>query len=227
MLGPLDMYYLPYFRNLYHQRHIPIHYVLLAGVEGQSAYVYDNDRTEPQLVPIEELRLSWDVNVPGLGKKNRLAIFDIPETLPSDETLIRRSIRDRCQTMLHPPMKMIGISGMQQLAGDILRWLQELGESTTARCLLQMREYLNTPLDLSGNRLTAARDLNIVFLEEAGSIAGLDVSEVVDLFQQEIVIFPKLAQAVERGDLVSAAEWIKAIAELESKAYNQLSALID
>lgn len=31
VLGPLDMYYLPYYEHIYRKRHIPIHYVCVTG----------------------------------------------------------------------------------------------------------------------------------------------------------------------------------------------------
>ena len=72
VLGPLDMFHLHYYKGIFHQRHIPIHYVLLAGHENDKACVYDTDKAVVQEIPLDELRLAWDVNVPGLGKRNRL-----------------------------------------------------------------------------------------------------------------------------------------------------------
>ena len=42
--GALDMYYLPYYKELYRQIHIPIHYVLVVGYdeEKEEFYVHDS-----------------------------------------------------------------------------------------------------------------------------------------------------------------------------------------
>jgi hypothetical protein len=55
-------------------------------------------------------------------------------------------IRDQCQTMLHPPVSMIGIPAMKKLAREIAHWPEELREETAAKCLQQVREYLNSLL---------------------------------------------------------------------------------
>ena len=89
VLGPLDMYYLPFYEVLYHTRHIPIHYVLLVGYDEDRAYVHDTDLPAVQEIPLQELEPAWDVNVPGLGKRNRLVILDVPSDLPPTGELIR------------------------------------------------------------------------------------------------------------------------------------------
>jgi len=43
ILGPLDMFYLHFYEGIYHQRHIPIHYLLLVGYDAENAYVHDTD----------------------------------------------------------------------------------------------------------------------------------------------------------------------------------------
>lgn len=66
----------------------PIHYVLLVRFDDQNAYVHDTDKPSVQTIPLEELRLSWNVNVPAMGKKNRLVTFSIPCGLAPDDVLI-------------------------------------------------------------------------------------------------------------------------------------------
>jgi hypothetical protein len=223
ILGPLDMFHLHYYPGLYHQRHIPIHFVLLVGYDAQNAYIHDTGLQEIQTIPLEELQQAWDVNAPGLGKRNRLAILDLPTDLPADEMLIRKSIADQCQTMLRPPVSMLGIPAMKKVAAEILRWPEELGEEQSRLCLLQMREYLNTPPDLEGNHLTAGRDIYIAFLREAGEKAGLDFSAVIGWLEESMAVVPALAAAVRRHDLEQAATCFRQIAEVETQAYLSLT----
>jgi hypothetical protein len=107
--------------------------------------------------------------------------LDIPQDLPPTDVLIRKSIADECQTMLHPPVNMVGIPAINKVAREIPRWPEELGDDTAAKCLRQVREYLNSPPDLEGNRITAGRDFYIAFLQEAGALAGLDFKEPRDV----------------------------------------------
>jgi hypothetical protein len=223
ILGPLDMYHLHYYPELYHRRHIPIHFVLLVGYDDDTVYVHDTDKDAVQAIPLSELQLAWDVNVPGLGKRNRLAILDIPRELPPTEALIRQAILDQCQTMLHPPVSMIGIPAMRKLTSEITSWPEELGEDTAARCLRQVREYLNSPPDLEGNHLTAGRDLYIAFLQQAGEMSGVDFSEAVGHLQEPILFISEVAGAIQQNDLEKAARCFEHMAEAETRAYTALS----
>jgi len=223
ILGPLDMYHLHYYPELYHQRHIPIHFVLLIGYDDDTAYVHDTDKDAVQAIPLSELQLAWDVNAPGLGKRNRLAILDIPRELPPTEALIRQAILDQSQMLLHPPVSMVGIPAMRKLACEIAHWPEELGEETAAKCLRQAREYLNSPPDLEGNHLTAGRDLYIAFLQEAGEMAGIDFTKAIGHLQESISFIPEVAWAIQQNDLSKAALCIERVAEAETLAYELLS----
>jgi hypothetical protein len=226
VLGPLDMFHLRFYEGLYHKRHIPIHYVLLVGYEDDKAYVHDTDQEEVQIISLDELQLAWDVNVPGLGKRNRFTVIDVPQEFPPTDVLIRRSIADQCQTMLNPPVSMLGIPAMKKVAHEIARWPEEFGEDVTAKCLRQVREYLNSPPDLEGNHLTAGRDLYIAFLGEAEALAGLDFSKAIRWLSDSIATIPALADAIRRNDLEKAAACFDRVAEVEAEAYTELSKVI-
>ena len=222
ILGPLDMFYLHFYKEIYHQRHIPIHYLLLVGYDSEKAYVHDTDLMEVQTVPLKELEQAWDVNIPGLGKRNRLAILNIPQGIASTQTLIRKSISDECKIMLKPPVSMIGIPAMEKVSREIANWPQEFGKDAADGCLQQVREYLNSPPDLTGDHLTAGRDIYITFLEQAGVMAGLDFSGAINGFQSTIAMLPSIAKAIQQDNLTDAAAGFAFIAETEKKAYSTL-----
>jgi hypothetical protein len=226
ILGPLDMYYLPYYEHIYRKRHIPIHYVLLVGYDGRNAYVHDTDKDDVQGIPLNELEAAWNVVSPGLGKKNRLAILDIPEKIPPDADLVRMSIAEKCRTMLQPPVSILGVPGMKKLAREIPGWREELGGELTAACLLQVREYLNTPPDLSGDHLTATHDLYIAFLQEAGKSSGMDFNGPIAFLQDSMAFIPGLAHAVRASLLKEAAELVRRMADFETVAYTELRKLV-
>ncbi len=64
IIGPLDMFHLHFYPQIYHQRHIPIHYLLMVGYDDSNAYVYDTGLGPVQTLPISELEPAWDVNSP-------------------------------------------------------------------------------------------------------------------------------------------------------------------
>ena len=226
LIGPLDMFHLHFYEGLYHQRHIPIHYLLVIGYDDEKVYVHDTGQDHVQTLPLEELELAWNVNVPGLGKRNRLAVFDIPDTLAPDGEIIRKSIADECQAMLHPPVSMVGIPAMEKVAREMAGWPEELGDDSAGTCLRQVREYLNSPPDLEGNHLTAGRDLYIAFLEEAGPMAGLDFSEPITRLGATVALVPQLARAIREMRLEDAAVCFGRIAEAEREAYSLLGGLV-
>lgn len=223
IIGPLDMFNLPWYPGIYQQRHIPIHYLLLVGYDATTAHVHDTGLEQVQLLPMVELQAAWDVNVPGLGKRNRLAVLEIPQQADPTELLIRRSIADECQIMLKPPISMLGIPAMHKLAREIAGWQDELGAEVARRCLEQVREYLNSPPDLHGNHLTAGRDLYVTFLEQAAEMTGLDFSQPIECFREVICTIPEIANDIEQDHLEQAAQGFARIAELETQAYTMLA----
>ena len=179
-----------------------------------------------QTIPLNDLEMAWDVNVPGLGKRNRLATLDIPNQIAPTETLIRKSIGDQCRMMLKPPVSMVGIPAMQKVAREMANWPEELGMDKTRLCLRQVREYLNSPPDIMGNHLTAGRDIWITFLEQAGAMANLDLSEATYLFRAGMAILPEIAEAIQQEELSEAAEGFSRVAENEKKAYSILQKIV-
>jgi hypothetical protein len=222
IIGPLDMFHLRFYEGIYHQRHIPIHYLLLVGFDDQNAYVHDTGMKEVQSIPLAELEPAWNVNVPGLGKRNRLVTLDIPQEIQPTEALIRKSIRDECKSMLKPPVSMVGIPAMEKVAREIANWSHELGQATADKSLQQVREYLNSPPDILGNHLTAGRDIYISFLEQAGVMADLDLSEAINQLQAGMGVLPRIASAIKDGNLLDAAAGFGEVAGFEKAAYTIL-----
>lgn len=222
VIGPLDMYHLNFYEDLYHRRHIPIHYLLLVDYDAENAYVYDTDHCETQGIPLKELELAWDVNIPGMGKPNRLVTLDIPNKIATDQALLCKSIRDECQMMLEPPVSMLGIPAMQKVAREIASWPEELGREVADRCLLQVREYLSSPPDVLGKHLTAGRDIYITFLEQAAILSGFDFKEAIDQFERAIQLIPAVAEAIQQGSLDEVSRGFANIASFEKDAFSSL-----
>jgi hypothetical protein len=227
IIGPLDMFHLHFYPQIYHQRHIPIHYLLMVGYDDSNAYVYDTGLGPVQTLPISELEPAWDVNSPGLGKRNRLVILELPMVISPTSALISKSISDQSSMMLRPPVSLLGIPAMQKLSREIAAWPQELGEQVSQRCLRQVREYLNSPPDITGDHLTAGRDIYISFLEQAAEMTGLDFSEAIHRFRSSMSIIPKIADCIQHDDLPSASANFAGIAELEKEAFMILAQCIN
>lgn len=226
VLGPLDMFHLPCCEGIYRTRHIPIHYLLLVGYDEDAAYVHDTGSEDVRSIPLEELRQAWDVNVPGLGKRNRLAALVVPRELPPARELVRRAIADQATIMLRPPVSMLGIPAMRKVARDIAGWPEELGAETAAKCLRQVREFLSSPPDPEGSNLTGGRDRYLSFLAEAAPLTGLDFTPAARHLRESMAAVPPLAAALDRGDLAAAAVQFDCMAAAETKAYTALLELV-
>lgn len=223
VLGPMDMYYLHFYEGIYHRRHIPIHYELLVGHDDERATVLDTGCNDAQPIELEELQAAWDVNVPGMGKRNRLAVLAIPEAAPPVIDLVRQSVRDQSATMLRAPVSLLGIAAMKKLAAEIARWPDHVGAERAAACLRQVREYLSSPPDLEGSHLTAGRHIYIKFLEEAAGMTELDFSEGTARLRESMSIIPGIAVALRDGRLEEAGWLFGEVARVETEAWSALS----
>ena len=74
-----------------------------------------------------------------------------------------------------------------------------------------------------GDHLTAGRDVYITFLQEAGAMAGLDLSGAIDRLRAAMAIIPDLAAAIRENRLDEAAACFGQIAAQEAAAYTELS----
>jgi len=227
VIGPLDMFYLHFYNEIYHQRHIPIHYLLLVEYDSKNAYVLDTGLDDIQPLPLNELELAWNVSVPGLGKRNRLVALSIPHDIPSTKSIICRSIMDECKMMLNPPVSMLGIPAMKKLADEIANWPDELGVDIANNCLRQVREYLNSPPDLLGYHLTAGRDIYIKFLKEAEGMVGLDLSAAIIRLNAAMGMIPNIAAAIQTENLCDAAVLLRDIAGKEREAFGLMRTEIE
>ncbi len=226
IIGPLDMYYLHFYEDIYRKRHIPIHYLLLVGYTEDHAVVLDTDHSQPQILSLKELEQAWNVSVPGLGRRNRLVVLDIPEEIAPTVELIKRSLTDECNVMLRPPVSMVGIPAMEKVAREIGHWVEEFENEVMRTCVDQVRTYLSSPPDLEGSHLTAGRDIYISFLEEAALESKLDLSQVIILLQSSMGLIPDLASTLRANQLVEAGKIFEQIAEKERKAYTSLERVL-
>ena len=88
VLGPLDMFYLPYLK-MYHAEHIPIHYVMVTGYDEEKdcVLIYDCDPEEMIELAISDLELAWDIEKNGVGDKNGFIKIRLGDNLPDKYTL--------------------------------------------------------------------------------------------------------------------------------------------
>ncbi len=155
LLGPLDMYDLPYYDKFYHRFHVPIHHVLMVGYDErrQAALVQDCDRAEVQALPYADLEAAWNVHVPGLGKKNTFYTFTFNPTVAEVETIARRGLLKRAAAMLEAPASLVGLKALRKLARELPHWPTELGARQLDASLRHLVEFTGFP-PVPPNRLS-------------------------------------------------------------------------
>lgn len=147
LLGVLDMYHLPYYEKFYHKIHVPIHYVLMVGYDDEqgAVLVLDCDRPDVQTVSYANLEQAWNVNIPGLGKKNTFYTFEFNGQVADIETIARDGLRKRAKEMLEAPVSMLGLKGMRKLAHELIHWPDELTPIQLDMCLRHLVEFTGFP----------------------------------------------------------------------------------
>lgn len=124
VVGALDMYYLHYYPDIYHQKHIPIHYILAVGYDDdkQEVCVQDCSFEEVQKISYSEFEKALNINVPAMSKKNTIRAFILPRDLPSELEIAQNGLSFRAEKMLKPSVKLFGIPAMKKLAKEIFDW---------------------------------------------------------------------------------------------------------
>jgi hypothetical protein len=155
ILGALDMFHLPYYSKFYHRFHVPYHYVLMVGYDNdrQVVMVQDCGRANVEVVSYNDLQNAWNVRVPGISGPNTLFRFHWEDKMPDEKEIAKKSLARHAAFMLHPPMKMLGIAGMEKLARELPLWPQKLNGEGLNASLHWLVEFTGCPPMLPGRLL--------------------------------------------------------------------------
>lgn len=215
--GALDMYHLQYYPQLYHQQHIPIHYILVVGYDDdtQELYVQDCSHEGVQQVPYDGFERALDVNVPGMSKKNTIRAFALPPSLPSEVEIARKGLALRAAKMLNPPVKMFGIPAMRKLAKEITGWKDQA-------CFEHLVTYATTPPELprTFEQSDGMRSWKSKVLRELGKKYHIEAwTRASAMFEESGTLIKGLCRAALKQDRASVSALIARIADIEEAAY--------
>jgi len=219
--GAIDMYYLPYYSQIYHKDHIPIHYILITGYDDEEEKLFIHDCTYPgvQQISYKEFELSMNVNAPGLSKKNTYRVFEMPSNLPTELEVAKAGFEFKAKRMLHPPVSLMGIPAMRKLAGDIKNWNDE-------GCFNHMVAYagMTPPLidtDLKNNDGMRFRQ-SALFKEMGTKYKQKKWLEASELFHKSGELIIQLSKEGLKRDGPACSKTLIEIADIEEKAYQLL-----
>lgn len=215
--GALDMYYLPYYKDLYRKQHVPIHYVLVVGYDDTErvVFVHDCSYAGVQVIPYDEFEKSLNIKVPGMSKKNTIRAFTLPEEIPSEFEVAKKGLSYKAERFLRPPVRLFGVPAMRKLAKEIFEW-------DNKKCFEHMVTYATTPPLLPktfenshGLRFWQADVLNTLGNKYRMS-KWIDASM---LFRRSGEKIMKLCEAALEQDKQEVSNILQEISEIEEKAY--------
>ena len=116
VLGPLDMFYLPYLK-MYHTEHIPIHYVMMIGYDEEKncVLIYDCEREDVIELAVSDLELAWNIEKNGVGDKNGFIKIRLNENLSDKYTLSRNCLLKKAERQFREKLYILGISAYEKL----------------------------------------------------------------------------------------------------------------
>ena len=218
--GALDMYYLHYYPEIYHQKHIPIHYILVVGYDDdkQEVYVQDCGCKGVQKVSYSEFEKALNVNVPAMSKKNTIRAFILPRNLPSELEIAQNGLSFRAEKMLKPSVKLFGIPAMKKLAKEIFDWKDK--ESFEHLVI-----YATTPPELpkTFEKSDGMRFWKSQVLKKLGEKYKIDkFLKVSEMFQESGKLIIDICKAAMKQDRKKISNIILRVADIEEEAYKIL-----
>lgn len=145
VLGALDLYYLPYYSKLYHEEHIPFHYVLMVGYDddAQCIDLLDCGRKEVRTLPYDELRHAWDCSYPGLSKPNTVCTVRMNATRNKYQ-IAKEALTKKSEMFLNPPASFIGRKGFDKFIHELPKLKNELTKADYDQILANMVMFFGT-----------------------------------------------------------------------------------
>jgi hypothetical protein len=229
IIGPLDMYYLPYMK-FYQNTHIPIHYLMIIGFDNtkKEAIVYDCDKESEQRIDFVLLKDALNVSVPGIGKKNTFHIFTWPNKIPALKDIAYRSISFKVNFMLNPPINSLGIKGMRKFAFEICNWPDNLNNDEIDRCLNNMVEYMNNKFEgkiYDGGRIRFADEYLFTTAEilDNNKLRGL-----IAKYHESGYLLDEMAKGILKNNysLVNISSVMMKVADMEEDIYRKVSSIL-
>lgn len=244
VIGALDMYYLDYFKNIYHKEHIPFHYFLMVGYddEKKKVYFYDCGRCELMNLSYSNLYLAMSASYKGLSNPNTICTIRMEKPNSKKEIFIK-AMKIKSEQFINPSTSFLGVNGIKKLAKEIVKWEQTLGKEETKKILKNLVEFCGT-VPTTPNRLkginkkdditfACSRDkMSKVLIEVGNEYQNDDIKNAGYLFGESGKHFEKLCNLFidylldEIKDINLAKDILLDIAKTEFEAYELISKAI-
>ena len=139
-----DMAYLPYM-GVPEDAHFGQHVFVVYGVDEADDLVYISDRANRGVtVTVDELKRARASKFPPWPPQHALFDFDLPSKLTISQKMVREALHQTVEGMLNPPIRNIGLKGIQKWAKLILKWPELFQGEQLWQALYQGFIYIET-----------------------------------------------------------------------------------
>ena len=185
-----DMAYLPYFA-VPEVAHFGGHVFVVFGLDEEAEKVYIYDRAlNPVTASITDLAKARGSKFAPFPPKHRLLNIKYPSRVGNLEGGISESIRECCQMMLKPPIKNLGLAGMEKWSKMVMKWPEQFQGLNLLGALVNGFMYI----EIAGTGGSAFRLMYARFLEEASQIINKPaLSEVVGVMRESAGVWSDIA----------------------------------
>jgi hypothetical protein len=217
----LDCYHLDYFTN---KIHFAAHYATMYGYDDEYAYMADTSQQGGIVkTRLETLILARNEKGP-MSSKNLSYAIEKTTVLPQLAPVIRASISSNAYHYLNPPIRNIGIKGIEKMSTEILKWPSRSQNLTHDLCLTAQL------MERGGTGGALFRNLYREFLKESLEIisdskierAYLTFIEIAPLWSEVSTSIDKAGRTGHWDGLKQASEVLLHIARKEKEAMELL-----
>lgn len=191
---------------------------LCNGVDEETGRVLIADRGKhPYELDLETLKQARGSRLRPYVPKNRIADLQLPDRLDEEQlTLgIMETIGITYENMVHPPIKNLGLKGIDKWAKLVLKWPDQFPGEQLFGCL----HNILTLLDTSGTGGGGFRKMYAQFLKEAGKLTG------DKRFTQAAAGFTAGAKCVDKIIAAAFPEDWPALTRYKELAYDRVALL--
>lgn len=220
----LDMYHLEYLKN---PIHFAAHYVAACGTEGDSVYLADTGYEQIQRTSLKSLMNARSAKGPMSSKSLSFTFEGVPHKIDF-KNCIETALHKNADSMLNPPIKNIGVKGIEKFSEEIKKWHR--------RSKKPERDFLNFYMmwETAGTGGAGFRNLYHSFLEESEKhIDNPNLRKACYLYKAIAEDWTKISGRIAgsrksknvKDDLKEISGLIKAQASREKEAMESLAAL--
>ncbi|MBP1996969.1 BtrH N-terminal domain-containing protein [Paenibacillus eucommiae] len=217
----LDCYHLDYFTN---KIHFAAHYVAMYGYDDEYAYMTDTSQQGGVVrTRLETLALARNEKGP-MSSKNLSYTIEKTTDFPPLAPVIRASISSNAYHYLNPPIRNLGLKGIEKMSAEILKWPSRSQNMAHDLCLTALL------MEKGGTGGSLFRNLYRDFLMESMEICGdakmerahLLFTEIASLWNEVSTCIDKAGRTGHMDDLKQASELLLHIARKEKEAMELL-----